>query len=98
MDCSPSGSSVHGISRQEFWTGLPFPPPGDLPDSGIKPVSLALAGGFFATHSLTWEAQPRHLGESNYLFKKKVKLSTTNRFAEIKWLKQSKIFFRKRKT
>ena len=28
-----------GFSRQEYWSGLPFPPPGDLPDSGIKPVS-----------------------------------------------------------
>ena len=38
-----------GFSRQEYWSGLPFPPPGDLPDSGIKtapPVTLALAGGF----------------------------------------------------
>ena len=29
-----------GFSRQEYWSGLPFPPPGDLPDPGIKPVSL----------------------------------------------------------
>ena len=39
-----------GFSRQEYWNGLPCPPPGDLPYSGIKPVSLmspALAGGFF---------------------------------------------------
>ena len=38
------------FSRQEYWSGLPFPPPGDLPDPGIKtvsPVSLALACGFF---------------------------------------------------
>ena len=38
-----------GFSRQEYWSGLPFPPPGDLPDLGIKPMSLmspALAGGF----------------------------------------------------
>ena len=36
-----------GFSRQEYWSGLPWPPPGDLPDTGIKPVSLlspALAG------------------------------------------------------
>ena len=39
MDCSPPGSSVHGVSRQESWSGLPFPSPGDLPDPGIKPVS-----------------------------------------------------------
>ena len=35
-----------GLSRQEYWSGLPFPPPGDLPDPGIKPASPALAGGF----------------------------------------------------
>ena len=42
MDCSPSGSSVHGFSRQEYWSGSPFPSPGDLPDPGIKPMSPAL--------------------------------------------------------
>ena len=31
-----------GVSRQEYWSGLPFPPPGDLPDPGIEPVSPAL--------------------------------------------------------
>ena len=36
-----------GFSRQEYWSGLPFPSPGDLPDPGIKPGSPALAGGFF---------------------------------------------------
>ena len=41
-DCSPSGSSVHGILRQEYWSGLPCPPPGDLPSPGIKPRSPAL--------------------------------------------------------
>ena len=39
MDCSPPGSSVHGFSGQEYWSGLPFPSPGNLPDPGIKPVS-----------------------------------------------------------
>ena len=41
-----------GFSGQKYWSGLPFPPPGDLPDPGIEPVtlaSLALAGGFFTT-------------------------------------------------
>ena len=40
------------FSRQEYWNGLPFPPLEDLPNSGIKPTSLApsaLAGGFFTT-------------------------------------------------
>ena len=38
-----------GFSRQEYWSGLPFPPPGHLPHPGIKPTSPALAGGFFTT-------------------------------------------------
>ena len=38
-----------GIPRQEYWSGLPFLSPGDLPDTGIKPGSPALAGGFFTT-------------------------------------------------
>ena len=40
MDLSPPGSSVHGFSRHEYWSGLPCPPPGDLPDPRIKPLSL----------------------------------------------------------
>ena len=58
MDCSPPSSAVHQIPRQEWWSGLLSPSPEDLPNSGIKPVSLmssALAGGFF-TVSTTWEA------------------------------------------
>ena len=39
MDCSPPGSSVHGISRQEYWSGLPFLPPGDFPNPGMEPQS-----------------------------------------------------------
>ena len=47
-----------GFSGQEYWSGLLCPPPGDLPNPGIEPLSLmspALAGGFFTT-SATWEA------------------------------------------
>ena len=36
-----------GFSKQEYWSGLPFPPPGDLPNPGIKAASPALAGRFF---------------------------------------------------
>ena len=45
-----------GFSSQEYWSGLPCPPPGDLPNPGIEPmspVSPALAAGFFTT-SATW--------------------------------------------
>ena len=38
-----------GFSRQDYWSGLPFPPSGDLPGPGIEPMSLALADGFFTT-------------------------------------------------
>ena len=46
------------FSRQEYWGGVPFPIPMDLPDPGIEPVSFGsppLAGGFLTT-STTWEA------------------------------------------
>ena len=36
-----------GFPKQEYWSGLPFPSPGDLPEAGIEPSSPALAGGFF---------------------------------------------------
>ena len=53
QDCSPPGSSLFtGFSRQESWSGLPFPPPGHLPSSGTEHSSLvspALAGRFFTT-------------------------------------------------
>ena len=39
------------LSRQEYWSGLPFSSPGDLPDPGIELVSPALAGGFFTIES-----------------------------------------------
>ena len=48
-----------GLSRQEYWSGFPCPPLGDLPHPGIELVSLtspALAGGFFTTNT-TWETQ-----------------------------------------
>ena len=58
VDHSPPGPFAHGIPRHEYWSELPFPPSGDLPDPEIEPVSLmspALGGRFFTT-SVTWEA------------------------------------------
>ena len=52
MDCSPPGSLTVGLPRQEYCSGLPFPPPWDLPNPGIKLMSLvspALAGRLFTT-------------------------------------------------
>ena len=69
MDCSLPGSSVHGFSRQEYWSGLPYPPPGDLSNPGIEPKSLmppVLVGMFF-TISVTWEAPNIPKWRGNYL-------------------------------
>ena len=62
MDCSPPGSSVHGILQAgiAMEARLPCPPPGDLPDPGIEPTSFmspALIAGFFffLTTRATWE-------------------------------------------
>ena len=58
-----------GFSRQEYWSGLPCPPPGDLPDPGIKPQSLVsptLASGFF-TMSATQEALNTEISPPNPL-------------------------------
>ena len=41
MECSLSVFSVHGVFQAEYWSSLPFPPPAELTDPGIKPVSLA---------------------------------------------------------
>ena len=52
-----------GFSRQEYWSGLPCPPPGDLPNSRLEAMCLttaALAGGFFTT-SATWEALKQYI-------------------------------------
>ena len=49
MDCSPPGSSVHGIFQARTLKQVVIPSPGDLPNPGIKPLFPALAGGFFTT-------------------------------------------------
>ena len=58
VDCSPPGSSVHGILQARILSGSPFPVPGDLPNPGIKPSSLMspwlASAGRFLTTSATW--------------------------------------------
>ena len=70
MDCSLPGSSVHGeFSGNNNQSGLPCPPPGDLPNQGIKPLAImfpALAGSFFAT-STTWEALGHIILDDDYV-------------------------------
>ena len=62
--CPWTGSSVL-CPRQKYWSRLPFSSPGDLPDPGIKPTSLALAGGFFTSEP---PGKPQYLAYSVYNF------------------------------
>ena len=48
-----------GLPRQKYWSGLPFPTPGDLPAPGIEPMSPALAGRFFTTEP-PWKSSKWH--------------------------------------
>ena len=67
MDYCPPGSFVMAFSRQEYWSGLLFPPPRDLPNLRIKPASLvspALAGRFFTTAQPGKSPPPQKIGLS----------------------------------
>ena len=59
MEHYPLGSFVYGIPRQEYLSRLSFPSPGNLPDPGNKPVSPALAAGFFIAEPLG--KPPKHI-------------------------------------
>ena len=64
--------------RQEYWSGLPFPSPGDLPNPWIKPASLkspALAGRFFTTRA-TWEGPKKHFCREKNKVIQKLKIFT----------------------
>ena len=67
MDCSPPGSSVRGISQARIleWVAISFS--GDLPTPGIKPVSPALAGGFFTAEPPGKPLVLAHQGSSDNL-------------------------------
>ena len=56
MDCSPPGSSIHVLLQARYWSGLPFPSPGDLLDPGIEPASpvapASQSGRFLTTEPL----------------------------------------------
>ena len=74
MDCSLPGSLVHGIFQVRILDGLPFPPPGDLPNSGMELTSPELAGRVSAT-SATREACYTHVFISNNFVKRIVLVS-----------------------
>ena len=76
-----------GFSRQEHWSGLPFPPPGDLPHPGIKPTSPAfpaLASGLY--HYATWEAHT----ELGQVLNMRVSLPETENNAEKRFIQRQR--------
>ena len=66
-----------GLSRQEYWSGLPFPSPGDLPDPGIEPESLALEAGTVTSES---PGKPRDFLLKYYLYLIYLKQEKYNEF------------------
>ena len=81
---------LSNISRQEYWSGLPCPPPGDLPDPGIEPtspVSPALADEFFTTES--WR-KPQTLVPFTYYFTFQNKTAIIPIVLGAVWLKKKK--------
>ena len=76
-----------GFSRQEHGSGLPFPPPGDLPHPGIKPkspASPALSSGLY--HYATWEAHT----ELGQVLNMRVSLSETENNAEKRFIRRER--------
>ena len=77
MDCSPLGSSVHGIFRQEYWSDgngvKPFPSSGDLPDPGAEPTSALQAVSYTVGEFFTAELLGKlgSYGSSTFKFFKK---------------------------
>ena len=59
-----------GFSSQEYWSGLSFPSPGDLPDPGIELISPALTGGFFTTESMRTSTQLKY--KINFKFSRNI--------------------------
>ena len=83
MHCSPSGSSVHGILRQEYWSGLPSPPPGDLPNPGIEPRSPTLQADSLPSEL---PGQPHKYILVNRFFFKKNLFLVTSKISRITYL------------
>ena len=78
LNCSPKAPLVMGFSKQEYWSGSPFPSPGDLPNPGIEPTSLmspSWTDGFFTTSapsvlictSVFLSENPTLCGQDNWL-------------------------------
>ena len=80
MACSLSGFSVHGIFQQEYWSGLPFPSPGDLPNPGIELGSPTLQADALVSEPL---GKSKHLHNYPELKDYKYMISTFTRWNTI---------------
>ena len=78
-----------GFSRQEYWSGLPFPPPGDLPNRGIKPVSPM---------PLAVQAYPLPAEPSEKPLWIHIHVYTVSTLLELLWLQLTKISFQQLRT
>ena len=61
----PTSPLSMGLSRQEYWSGLPFPAPGDLPDPGIEPMSLAWQADSLLSLIMQSKVENRHSRQNN---------------------------------
>ena len=80
MDCTPPGSSFHGASQARIPVWVPFPSPGDFHDPEVKPMSPALAAGFFTTEppgksSLSHDPTSIHLLKKCILYMKNISIT-----------------------
>ena len=82
-----------GFSRQEYWSGLPFPPPGDLPDSGTEPRSLALQTDSLPSES--WRKKPPHdiMCRKTKDFSKNMRTNTLSKVVEEKSVYKNHMHF-----
>ena len=85
MDVARQAPLTLGFPRQEYWSGLPFTSPGDLPNPGIKLESPALAGVFFSTEP------PTQLNEYSGEILEYILSSTELRTLTYKWVEISTI-------
>ena len=86
MDCSLSGSSVHGIFRQECWSGLPFPSPRDLPDPGIKAGSPTLQADALPSEPLGFSKEgwaPKNWSFCNVVLEKTLESPLDNKIKPV---------------
>ena len=79
MDCSLPGSSVHGISRQEYWSGMPYPSPEDLPNP-TKKTHISCIGKhilYHRSHSFSEYVEYEHASKGKTFLKKDIHRNVT---------------------